>query len=392
MATSTLILGAGFGGLAAARTLRALAPDDHRIIVVDRAGSFHVGAAKNWVMLGDVEPDEIQRPIPHLLPEGVEYVRAEIQAIDAAAGVARTASGSYSGDFLVVALGANLDFSAIPGLDQADTFYSLEGAIALRSKLAAFERGHVMILTVGKPYKCPPAPYEAAMLLHEHFEGRGVRRDVRLSLYSFEGVPLMTAGPEMGAMMRVQLAEREIGLHLKHVASSIDPQRRVVQFENGSEAAFDLLLAVPPHRVPEVVREAGLTDDSGWIPVDPRTLQMKRAKEGVPAFAIGDITKVPLPGRYEPDVPLALPKAGVMAAAHGEVVARRIAATLGGNEPSAQFDGRGFCYIETGRQEAVRGGGDFFALPSPKVEPVQPNAERHREKMAWVEEWLTPRR
>lgn len=387
--STTLILGAGFGGIATARALRSLLDDRHRIVIVDRAERFHVGATKIWVMLGYAQRDEVERPIQSLLPAGVELVPAEVARIDPAAGEVATSRGTLRADFLVLALGAEYAMDGLPGLDAFDTFYSMDGAARLRPHIENFAGGHVLVLLTGKPYKCPPAPYEAAMLLHEYFRDRGIRDQARLSVYTFEGTPLGTAGPKMSAMMQELLEARDIELHTGHTPTAIDPEARSVAFDNGAEAGFDLLLPVPPHRVPQAVREAGLTDGSGWVPVDPRTLEVSR-DGSTRLYAIGDVTKVPLPGRYREDMPLALPKAGVMAAAHGEVVARRIAAHAEGREPDATFDGHGFCFIETGRHEATRGGGDFFALPHPAVEPRQPSQDDHREKADWVREWLTP--
>lgn len=390
-ATTTLILGGGFGGLATARTLRTLLPQEHRIVVLDKAPAFAVGATKTWVMLGERTVEEVSRPRDILVPPGVELLETMVTAIDPASGEVTTAQVTLRGDHLVIALGADPDLSLVPGLaEAAETFYTMEGAVRLREVLREFTGGQIVFLIPRKPFKCPPAPYEAAMLLHEVLEERGLRKKTKLSIYTFEGAPMSTAGPEVGAFIRSEIERRGIEFHPQHTAERVDSNSHTIFFQESSHASYDLLLAVPPHVPPRVVRESGLGGEGGWIRVDPQTLRVQGVDTAIPVYAIGDVTTVPLPGRYKPDMPLVLPKAGVMAAAHGRVVAERIAAQVRGEEPTAVYDGTGFCYIEMGRELALRGGGDFFELPHPRFEPREPDAQQMREKRAWVAEWLSP--
>lgn len=379
----TVILGGGFGGLTAARTLRRLLPAEHQIVLIDRSPTFHVGATKTWVMLGERQPSEILRPRARLGLEGIRLLQSEVTRID---GMDVTAGGeTIRADFLVIALGAALNMNAIAGLaESAHTFYTVEGAARLRDALARFQRGRLMILIPRTPFQCPPAPYEAAMLLHDEFERRGVRQQVQLEVYTIEGNPMMTGGPEIGNFIKSQISERGIAFHPLKKTQRVDRQRVVFEDE---QIEFDLLVAVPPHEAPPVVREAGLVGESGWIKVDPDTLRLSESER---IYAIGDVAGIALPGRHKPDVPLSLPKAGTLAEAQGVVVASQIASQLLGT-PGQKFEGRGFCYLETGRGEAMRAEGTFFATPRPMMRATNPDAATLQEKHAWVEQWLRPR-
>jgi sulfide:quinone oxidoreductase len=164
----------------------------------------------------------------------------------------------------------------------------------------------------------------------------------------------------------------------------VDGAARRIEFEDGTAAGYDLLITVPPHEAPRVVRDAGLVNASGWIPVDPQTLEVKAPAAAGRVYAAGDVTVVPLPGRYKPDMPLSLPKAGVFAQAHGQVAAQQIAARLAGATPSTAFDGVGFCYLETGGGRAVKADGSFFELPHPRMARQAPDEAQYRDKLDWV--------
>ncbi len=389
--STTLILGGGFGGLACARTLAARAPRSHRILLVDRSRNFLVGAAKTWVMLGERRAEEAVCERSRLLPAGVTLIEDEVRGIDAERCEARTTSGTLSADHLVVALGADLDLAAVPGLaEAAQSFYTLDGAVRLRTALGSFTGGRIVVLIPRVPFKCPPAPYEAAMMLSAALERRGVRPATTLDVWTVEKAPMATAGPEMGKTIASELASRGIGFHSGRKAAAVEGAASVVRFEDGSEAGYDLLIAVPPHRVPGILVEAGLAEPGGWIPVDPATMAVKKPGNAPHVYAIGDLTSVALPGRWSPEVPLVLPKAGVFAAAQGEAVAARIAAALTGEPATATFGGQGHCYIEVGGGRAMRGDGTFFATPHPVMSARAPDEAQYRDKLAWVESWLSP--
>jgi sulfide:quinone oxidoreductase len=386
MSTTTLVLGGGFGGLACARTLRQRLPATDRVVVIDRADTFVVGATKTWTALGD-RGVHTGTPRRRLLPAGVELVEAEVTAIDAGRRRIETSSGSLEADHLVIALGAEPDPSAVPGLDAAETFYTLEGAMRLAPRFVRFDSGKLVILIARPPFKCPPAPYEAALLFEAALRERGVRSRVGLEIWTAEPAPMPTAGAAMGGMIRAELERRGIGFHPRHAVVEVDVTSRVVRFGDGASASYDLLVAVPPHRVPRVVVDAGLAEAGGWIEVDPGTLEVQADGVAPHVHAIGDVTRLPLPGRYDPGTPLVLPKAGVFAAAQGEVVARRIAAAVAGTDDPTRFTGEGFCYLEVGEKHAIRAEGFFFALPHPVMQAAGATEDQFLDKLRWVEEW-----
>ncbi len=390
-ANTTLILGGGFGGLACARALRRCLSTPHRITLVDRAADFVVGATKTWIMLGEQGAEEAPRPRAALVPADVDLVQADVLALEASRREVQTSQGTFTADYLVVALGADLDLGVVPGLETtAHTFYSVPGADRLRLALEAFRGGRLVLLIPRTPFACPPGPYEAACLIHAMLERRGVRQETALEIWSVEKAPMPTAGPEMGKRIIGELTARGIGFHPLKKAARVEGARRSVVFEDGSETTFDLLIAVPPHRAPRVVVDAGLAESTGWIPVDPATLEVKAPGAAPNVYAVGDVTSVSLPGRYDPSLGLALPKAGVFAAAQGEVVAARIAAASRGEPATAVFDGRGFCFIEVGGGRAMRADGSFFDTPHPIMSAAVPDESQYRAKREWVSSWLRP--
>ena len=201
---------------------------------------------------------------------------------------------------------------------------------------------------------------------------------------------MATAGPEMGQFIKAELAQRGIGLFPQKKAARVEGTARRVVFEDRTEARYDLLIAIPPHEAPKVARDAGLVGPSGWIPVDPHTLEVKSGEGAGRVYAVGDITAVPLPGRFKPDLPLALPKAGVFAKAQGQVAAHQIAAKILGTAPSQAFDGKGYCYLETGGGRAVKANGSFFELPHPVMQKQVPDEAQFRDKLDWVARQLRP--
>ena len=389
--SSTLILGGGFGGLACARVLAARVPRSHRILLVDRSRNFLVGAAKTWVMLGARRPEEAVCERARLVPAGVTLIEDEVRGFDAAKGEARTTSGALTAEHIVLALGADLDPAAIPGLaTAAHSFYTLDGAVRLRAALGRWSGGRVVFLVPRAPFKCPPAPYEAAMMLHAELERRGVRAQTAIEVWTIEKAPMPTAGPEMGKTIVAELAARGIGFHPGRKVVSVEGANGMARFEDGEEVTYDLLIAVPPHRAPRIIAEAGLAEPNGWIPVDPETLAVRKPGVAPNLYAVGDLASVPLPGRWNPEMPLVLPKAGVFAAAQGEAVGARIAAAVSGEAPDATFAGRGHCYIEVGGGRAMRGDGAFFETPHPVMSARPADEAQYRDKLEWVKGWLRP--
>lgn len=366
--TRTLVLGAGFGGITVATELRRLLGDDHEVLLVDRAERFTMGLRKLWALVGMGSFEEGSRRRETLERHGVRFLRRRVTAIDPSARRVETEGGSQEGDYLVVALGAEPRPDLVPGLEEhAHNAWDAEAVSGLAAALGAFDRGHIAIVIAGVPYSCPPAPYECAMLLDDHLRQRGLREGTRMTVATLQPMLLPNAGPEGSAWLAEQLKARGIEFDVKRKVERVEAGRFV--FADGGDLEADLLIGVPPHRVPAVVQESGLTGGGAWIGVDPATLATSHEK----VFAIGDVTQIKLSNG------LPLPKAGVMAELQGERVAAAIAADVRGAEPTPAFDGRGFCFLETGLDSAALIQGDFFAEPEPRVE-LQEISQRHAEE------------
>ncbi len=377
MGKTVLILGGGVGGLVVANNLRKALPRRHRIVLVDREESHLFASSLLWLMIGGRKPDQIRRPLSRLTRKGIEFVRGEIERIDPARREVTVAGRSLSCDTLILSLGAELAPETIPGLaDAGHNFYTLEGAEALRDALARFGGGRIVVLTAAPAYKCPAAPYEAAMLLHDHCRRSGIGAVVEI--YAAEPDPMGSAGPEVSRAVRGVVESKGIAYHPGHQIVSADPAARRLRFANGAEATYDLLAYVPPHRAPRVAKEAGLVGESGWVVVDRHTLATKH--EGV--YALGDMLAIPL-AMGKP-----LPKSGVFAHAEAEVVARNIARAILGRGKAARFDGAGGCFIETGGGKAGFGAGNFYAEPMPTIRLHPPSFRWHLGKVLFEKYWL----
>ena len=386
MAAKTIvILGGGVGGLVVAHELRRLVHSEHRIVLVEKNAQHAFAPSFLWLMTGDRRPEQISRDVRQLVPKGIELLQAEARSIDLTAHRVDTSGGSLTYDFLVVALGAELAPGSIPGLaESAETFYTFDGAARLRTALRDFTGGKIAIAVAGLPFKCPAAPYEGAMLIADLFQKRALRDKVDLHLFTPEPQPMPVAGPELGNAVRKMIEARGIAFHALQKLTAVNPAARSISFDGKESLTYDLLVAVPPHRSPLVVREAGLANQSGWVPVDSATLATK--DENV--YAIGDITAIPLPGRWKPDVPLMLPKAGVFAHAQALIVARRIADRIAGKEARHKFSGEGYCMLEAGEHLAGFAFGQFLAEPSPQVKLRQIGRSWHLGKVLFEKWWL----
>jgi sulfide:quinone oxidoreductase len=379
MGKTVLVLGGGIGGVVAASRLRKLLARKHRVVLVEREADHLFQPSLLWLMLGWRTPDQIQRPITRLTRRGIEIMRGNVERIDPARRAVVINGKEQTADYLVIALGAELAPETIPGLAQAGhNLYSLTGAQALSAARAKFRRGRLVLLVCAVPFKCPAAPYEAAMLLEDDCRRRGVRADVTVDVYTPEPSPMATAGPEVSKQLRQMVEAKDIGYHPEHAVTQVDADQRLIQFANGTSAGFDLLVYVPPHRASQVVKDAGLTGPSGWVSVDRATLATNFS--GV--YAVGDITGIPLA------IGKPLPKAGVLAHGQAEVVARNIAAELRGERAVAAFTGQGACFVEIGDGRAGYGSGNFYAEPAPRVALKPPSRLLHLGKLLYEKYWL----
>jgi sulfide:quinone oxidoreductase len=369
-----LILGGGFGGIATAHRLKQKLGENVDVILVDRRPYFMVGFRKSWALIGASPLEAGQKPIDSLSRLGIDVRRATIEAIQPQEKSATVDGETIQADALVVALGAELNPSAVPGFaEHGYNVYDPNEIPRAEKALNEFKGGRLVIGIFGAPYKCPPAPLEMALLIQEKFEKKGVQATIEV--FTPQPVTLPILNQASCDVVDGRLLEKGIRTYGHHKALSIEPG--AVVFEK-RRIGFDLLLGVPPHRAPTVVRESGLTGESGWIEINPRSCET--SFEGV--YAIGDSTQVMLANKKT------LPKAGLFAELMGETVAERLADIFEGKEPSAQFSGQGGCYFEVGNGEAMMIKGNFLAEPTPSVELTESSRAFYDEKIRFeTERW-----
>src|SRR6266566_960421 len=299
-------------------------------------------------MFGRADAEAMRHPYRDYVKPGVQFVQSTIRAIDPNAKRVETDTGAFEADILVVALGADLHPEATPGLVEGGyEFYTVPGAFALRDVLADFGGGRVIVAVTSTPFKCPPAPSETALLMHDFLTDRGLRVGSHISLVMPLPVPIPPS-PDASKALLVAFGERGIDWHPETLVRGLDPARKVAMLGDGAEMPYDLFLGVPTHRVPEVVAQSGMTVD-GWIPVTPMTLETQFP--GV--YAVGDVTSV------------GTPKAGVFAEGQAAVVADAISAQIRGATDSLPYDGRGLCYLEFGQNQVARVDVTFLSGQAP---------------------------
>lgn len=329
-----LVLGAGFGGLELSTRLSERLGDDVEVTLLDRADGFVFGFSKLDVMFGRTTSGAVRHSYDSLVKPGVRFVRTEVRAIDPEARRVETDAGTFEGDVLVIALGADLDPGATPGLlEHGHEFYTEGAAFALREVLDRFEGGRVVVGVTSTPFKCPPAPSEAALLMHDHLLRRGLRDSSEIALVMPLGAPVPPSPAASSALLEA-FAERGITWHPERLVRSLEAGRAVMA--EGDDMPFDLFLGVPKHRPPHVVLESGMCVD-GWVPVDPATLETAYPD----VYAVGDVTSV------------GTPKAGVFSEGQAAVVADAIIARAHGG-PFEPYDGNGICYVEFGEGRVAR--------------------------------------
>jgi sulfide:quinone oxidoreductase len=363
MATRVVILGAGFGGLELSTMLSEAVGDTVEVTLIDKNDAFVFGFSKLDVMFGRAMPDAVRLAYSEIAKPGVRVVRETISAIDPEARSVTTNAGIHEADVLVIALGADYDMDATPGLaDGGNEFYSVAGAERLAGIIPKFSQGHAVIGVCGAPFKCPPAPSECALLLDDELTARGVRDACQISFVIPLGTPVPPS-PETSAALEQEFAERDIALISGRRVSALDRRRSVAILDDGSELLFDLFLGVPKHRAPDVVIASGMTED-GYVPVDSATLETRFP--GV--YAVGDVATA------------GVPKAGTFAEGAARIVAQTLIAKLQGGEGPGPHLGRGTCYIEFGQGRVGSVDIDFLSGPSPTGSFNAPSAALVAEK------------
>jgi sulfide:quinone oxidoreductase len=346
--TRIIVLGAGFGGLELSTMVSEALGDEVDVTLIDKNDAFVFGFSKLDVMFARTTPAAVRLPYRDFVKPGVRFVQDTITAIDPDSRRVTTGGGTHEADVLVVALGADYDMDATPGLAEGgNEFYSVAGAERLRDVLPRFTKGRAVIGVCGAPFKCPPAPSEAALLLHDYLTARGVRGDCEISFVIPFGSPVPPS-PDTSRALVAAFEERDIRFIPGLRVSALDAARRVALLDDGSELPYDLFLGVPKHRAPDVVLASGMAED-GYVPVKSGTLETRFP--GV--YALGDVATV------------GVPKAGVFAEGQARIVAASLIAGLGRGAPAGAYDGRGSCYVEFGAGRVGRVNVDFLSGPKP---------------------------
>jgi len=363
MKIRVVVLGAGFAGLELTTMLSEAIPDQLDLTLIDKSDSFHFGFSKLDVMFGLETPEAVHFPYKAINKPGVRFRQETITSIDPKKRVVATNRGTDESDMLVVALGADYDLKATPGLiEGGNEFYSFGGAEQLRKKLSTFTKGNAIVGVTSTPFKCPPAPSEAALMLHEYLKQHGTRDAVQITLIHPFGAPIPPSPSASRVLVRA-FAERGIKFMPNQIVQALDPKRKVAVLDDDSEMPYDLFLGVPKHRVPDVVAKSGMTEH-GWIPVDPETLETRYP--GV--YAVGDVTNVPAP------------KAGMFAEGAARVVGESLIRQVKGGEKPQPYSGAGSCYVEFGEEKVGRVDVDFFSGPTVKGEYLGASIDLAREK------------
>ncbi len=382
-----IILGGGVGGITTANELSNHLIEDVKIILIEKNKEHTFAPSYLWLMTGDRTKNEINVPLRSLLKKNVELVNASVDEINPADRIVKANQSEFHYDFLVIALGADLAPEKIPGWDESiHTFYTYEGAAKLYETLKNFSNGKIAIVISSMPYKCPGAPHEGAMLIENFIASGGFRKQVEISLYTPESQPLPVAGLELGNAVKTILEQKGIHFHPLMQLVSVDTKSKQLSFKGNNCFEYDILIVIPPHKSPDVISKSDLANANGWIDVEPGSLQTKYEN----VFAIGDISSIPLPGRWIPDKPMMLPKAGVFSHLEANVVAKNITRIIQGLKADEKFCADGYCMLEAGEDLAGFAYGDFFGEPHPQVHLKKIGRKWHIGKVLFEKWWLSP--
>jgi len=370
-----LILGGGFGGLAAANKLRKGLSSEHTVTLADKQSLFFMGLTKLWILNGRRQVGQNPGNRTLLAKRGINFVEGEVTAIDLANSKVRVGTERFTYDYLIIALGADYSLGSPKGLVRyAKNMYTESGCAEIRDQLSSLRGGTLTVLVCGLPFKCPPAPYEASMIIDDVLRKNGVRDKVKMQIVTPEAHPLGILGPEAGKKVTTLLESRGIAYYPSQNVKEI--RQKSILTEEGNEIPHDAIFAIPIHVAPSVLKNSGLLDESGWIPVNSATLAIEIPK----VYAIGDCA-----APKTPKGPM-LPRAGGLAEEQGKVVAQNIINEIQGAEKSAAFDGQGVCYMEAGNGIAAPVRANFYAQPDPKWEIGPPSRDGFRQKQNFLED------
>ena len=374
-----LILGGGIGGLVVANKLRKKLGKEHKIMLIDKNDKHIYAPSFLWVMEGKRNAEKIQRPLEFLKRKGISFVNEKVVKIEPEKKIVRTNKNNFNYDYLIISLGAELVPKNIKGLSKAGyNLYQIEEVERLRDDLKKFHGGLVSIVISSLPFKCPAAPYEAAFLLDEYFSKKGIRGKTKINIFTPEILPMPAAGAENGKIIKSMLESRNINFTPEFQLVSVDSDKKELKFKEGKIVNYDMLIFVPPHQGPRVIKDSKLGNETGWIPVDKNTLKTRYDN----VFAIGDVASITL------DSGKPLSKAGVFAHLEAEVVAENIAAEINGLAPNKKYDGQAYCFLELGYGKSGFAGGNFYSKPSPMIKMRRPGRLWHRGKILLEKYWF----
>jgi sulfide:quinone oxidoreductase len=375
-----LVLGGGVGGLVVSNSVKRKVAGKAEVTLIERKKTFQFPPSYPWLMLGMRKPEQTEKSLSPLNRKGIKVVNDEVLSIDVPGKTVKTRNDWFSFDYLVISLGAEYAVNAIPGyIEHAHHIYDLDSAIRFRDALEDFSGGNIAMGVSRTPFKCPAAPYEAVLLVEHLFRSKGLRDKVKLTFFTPEGLPLPSAGPEIGTRVAEMLRSR--GIDAKFKVKLTEAKANEAFFEDGSTIPFDLLFAVPPHKCPQPVIDAGLTDQTGWVPVEPATMRTTHER----VYAVGDVTSIPTPSGYVSF----LPKAGVFAHRQAEIVSRNIAAEITGEGVAKTYDGSGECFLMTGGNVAGFVKGTWYSTPHPDIKFSSPSRARYAERVLFEKYWMS---
>lgn len=367
-------MGGGFGGLAAAHELRTNLPDA-KITIIDKKDYFMMDLVKLWIIKGTRQFETSKRPLNSITKKGIDFVNEAVTTIDTNQRRVRTLTGEFSYDYLIIAMGVELAPEKIPGLSEnAMILYDLEHVAKIRQKILQLKSGRLAFAITAMPYKCPPAPFEAALIIGTMLKELKMRDSILIDFYSLAPITLPAAGPEVSNQLLEILESEKIKFHGNRKTTSVD--HNLIKFEDGSSAKFDLLIAVPPHKAPKAVYDSKFAQDGQFISVKR---DCKTQFENV--YAIGDVTTMMVTDK------IAVPKAGIFAEGQGVAVAHDIISKVKKEQTGMTFEGKGGCFVEMGATAGYVYV-DMFAQPNPITRLDKPAQEHMQEKEQFEKERL----
>lgn len=376
-----LILGGGFGGLEVATSLRAQLDDEVRITLIDKKDFFYIGFTKFDLMFGRRAPEDIKHYYSALAKKGIEFVQDTVELIEPENNTVRSSTATFHYDYLVIALGVELHPEAIPGFKEGGySFYSMDEAQRLHQAIEQFHSGTILISIFNKPYQCPPAPYEAALQLHDYFETRGIPGDISIKVLSPDPIPLPVSKVSSTSMLEL-LHEHHIEFLPEHKVISLEVDHKQAVLEGREPIAYDLFIGVPIHKPPKVVL-GSVFGKNGWIKVNHKNLRTEYEN----VYAIGDVTHIPVGN-------IAIPKTGAFAEDAGKAVVTDLLNRIKGEHHEVVFQAIGTCYLEAGSGKVVKVEGNFLGGETPVFRFIGPSEEYRSDKIDFetsrIKKWFT---